>query len=632
MVEEAWEAHGRYYGRKNPEMEFSCKIECEVSPATIFNRHYDADVIVSRGGTAMGLKSGNYLTPVVEIPITSKDLDSSIATAIGEYGMRRVGFVGTDNMVYNLRYITPRPNLSAKIYRIPSVDKEDLIDGVERAVADGAEIIIGGSNTNRYCQERGICASLLQSSVESIFQSITEAKRCAMVSYVERRNSTLFRAVLDHSFEGIIVFDENQRIRVFNPTAASMLGRNGADCIGKTAEQALPPSPMNAILYSNRHYTNEIVRINGEPFVLNSVPMTDAGENIGMLITFQGTQTIVDAESRIRDRIYAHGHFARYHFSDILGDSSAMQRAVHQAKRFAAVDTNILLYGETGTGKELFAQSMHNESARADKPFVAVNCAAMPESLMESEFFGYVSGAFTGANKAGKVGLFEMAHRGTIFLDEISEIPLNLQSRLLRVIQEREIMRLGGDRVIPVDMRIICATNRDLLQMIREGKFRDDLYYRLKVLSIELPPLRERGEDILRNMRHFLNHYTDKFGKARITLSPEAARLAMSYDWPGNLRELRNVSEQLAVLHESEQITGAEMLAVLPMKSQAPVVAAPAAREAPPVPDKTAALRDVEREQIQSVLARAHSRKEAAQTLGISKTTLWRKAKEYGLL
>ena len=352
--------------------------------------------------------------------------------------------------------------------------------------------------------------------------------------------------------------------------------------------------------------------------------MNHEGQRLGTLVTFQADQAITNAESRLRDRLHNRGHLARYRFDDILGESPAIRSAIHTAKRFAHVDSNILLTGETGTGKELFVQSIHNESDRANGPFVAVNCAAIPDNLMESELFGYEGGSFTGASKTGKVGLFEAAHEGTIFLDEVSEIPLTLQSRLLRVIQEREVRRVGANRVIPINVRIISATNRDLSEMIRQGTFREDLHYRLKVLSIQLPPLRRREGDLALLMQHYLTYYARKFGKDSILMSPQAVRCAENYAWPGNIRELRNVSEQLAVLCEGSVITADDIASVLPVET---------AYSKPLVPQDQddSSLDGLQKRQIIDVLSRASSRKEAAGMLGISKTTLWRRCRELGL-
>ena len=621
VVHEAWALYEKLFGKRQ---DLRYTVDCEIQPEVIVSRHYDADVIVSRGGTAASLKARNVLKPVVEIPITASDMASSIRLALARHGKKPIGVVGTINTIRSVYFMKKEFPVSVKPYPTASVNIRDLIDGMERAVADGCGLILAGHRTCDYCEKHGIPAGLIFSSVESVFLAIIEAMRCADVSRVERQNSLIFRATVEHLFEGIIVVDKDNMIRTFNPTAAELLERRPQDCIGQSVRQALPDGRLSAILCGDQSYTNEIVRINGNNCVLNCVAMDHDGRRLGTLVTFQAAQSITNAESRLRDRLRVSGHSARYHFDDILGESTPIHTAIRQARRFAQVDSNILLMGETGTGKELFAQSIHNESERANGPFVAVNCAAIPENLMESELFGYERGAFTGASKTGREGLFEAAHEGTIFLDEVSEIPLTLQTRLLRVIQEREVRRVGANRVVPINVRIICATNRDLLEMIRQGRFREDLYYRLKVLSIQLPPLRERDGDAAIIMQHYLTYYARKFGKNKITLSPEAVGRISGYRWPGNIREIRNISEQLAVLCDSDLISASDVDPVLP--------AEPSARAAFTLRrDDDPSLDSLQKKRIAEVLARSRSRKEAAEALGISKTTLWRKCKEMGL-
>lgn len=621
VVHEAWQLHDQLFGKSK---ELTYTVDSEIRPEAVVSRHYNADVIVSRGGTAASLKARHVLTPVVEIPITTGDMMASIRQAVAVHGEMPVGVVGTLNTIRSVYFMPMDFPFSVTPYPTASVNIRDLVEGMERAVAAGARLILAGHNTCHYCAEHGIPAGVIRSSVESVLLAIIEAKRCAGVSQAERANSQMFRAVVEHVFEGIIAVDRNNLIRTFNPAAGELLGRKPGDCIGQPVHLVLPEGRLGAILSGNQSYTNEIVRINGNNCVLNSVLMTHEGQRLGTLVTFQAAQSVTNAENRIRDRLRVSGHLARYRFEDILGESPAIRTAIHQARRFAQVDSNILLMGETGTGKELFAQSIHLESERANGPFVAVNCAAIPESLMESELFGYEGGAFTSASKGGKEGLFEAAHEGTIFLDEVSEIPLTLQSSLLRVIQEREVRRIGANRVVPINVRIICATNRDLLEMIRQGKFRQDLYYRLKVLSVQLPPLRHREGDMGRMMQHFLTYYGRKFGKEEITLSPAAVERVSRYPWPGNIREMRNISEQLAVLSESSLISAADVDAVLP------------ATPGYVTPDHPASLADasletMERRQIQEALSRCRTKAEAAQVLGISKATLWRKCQKMGL-
>ena len=619
VVHEAWALHERIFGKS---LDLRYTVTFAIEPEEILTKHFDADVIISRGGTAAALKEQNCLIPVVEIPITVSDMTESLRRAIAKYGEMPIGVVGTVNTIRAIYFMQNPFPVPIRPYTTSSVHLRDLVEGMERAVKDGCQLILAGHNTCHYCDEHGIPAGLIYSSVESVFLAIIEAKRCATVVKTEQENSMIVRGIVENVFEGIIAVDQDNIIRTFNPAAAALLRRKTTDCIGQPLSQALPEGRLSSILRDRHPYTNEIIRIGGDNFVLNSAPMSHDGKQLGTLVTFQAAQTITNAESRLRDRLRASGHLAKYHFEDIQGDSASIRSAIHQARRFAHVDSNILLYGETGTGKELFAQSIHNESDRSVGPFVPVNCAAIPENLMESEFFGYESGAFTGASKSGKTGLFESAHEGTIFLDEVSEIPLTLQSRLLRVIQEREVRRVGGNRVTPINIRIICATNRDLKEMIREGRFREDLYYRLKVLSVDLPPLRDREHDIRKIMQYYLTYYARRFGNTSITLTPEAADLAESYSWPGNIREIRNVSEQLAVLCESDRVEAADIRMVLP-------IAHPVSQE----PRQTICtdLEEMSRLQIIDVLSKTNSRKEAAELLGISKTTLWRKCKEFGI-
>jgi propionate catabolism operon transcriptional regulator len=278
---------------------------------------------------------------------------------------------------------------------------------------------------------------------------------------------------------------------------------------------------------------------------------------------------------------------------------TARNKAAHYAKSKAA----ILILGESGTGKELFAQAIHNESSRTNQPFVAVNCAALPENLLESELFGYDEGAFTGARKGGKPGLFELAHRGTIFLDEIGEMPLQIQSRLLRVLEEREVMRLGGDRLLPVDIRIVAATNRNIWEMVKNGHFREDLYYRLCVLELYLPQLIARKTDIPLLLNKFLSSYPIGF------LADDLAALCdhpffRVYPWPGNVRELKNFAERASVLYRPGCSID-DLVASLTPRNQ---------------------LLSSEQDQLLETLAEADGNKaDAAKRLGISRTTLWRK-------
>lgn len=318
----------------------------------------------------------------------------------------------------------------------------------------------------------------------------------------------------------------------------------------------------------------------------------------------------------------------RYHFENIVGDSPPMQKVYAMIEKVARTDSTILIRGESGTGKELVARALHNYSRRNEKPFVAINCAALPETLLESELFGYVKGAFTGANKFKK-GLFESAQGGTLFLDEIGSIPVDMQQKLLRVLEEREIRPVGATDTVPVDVRIVAATNENLEEKIQTGNFREDLYYRLSVIPIELPPLRERKEDVKLLLKHFLKVINEQ-EKRDTSVASEVVIALENYSWPGNVRELENVISRAATLCDDNKIE----LQDLPEKIQA--TSAPGHKGTERVPPKSqrgvslkSFLRSKEREYIQYVLDQCEGDKEkAAQSLGISLATFYRKIGE----
>ncbi len=311
----------------------------------------------------------------------------------------------------------------------------------------------------------------------------------------------------------------------------------------------------------------------------------------------------------------------RYGLPGLIAHSPAMQGVLDLVERVAPTDATLLILGESGTGKEVIAKAVHHASPRAARPFVAVNCGAVPETLLESELFGFTRGAFTGA-VASKLGLFEEAHGGTLLLDEIAEMPAALQVKLLRALQSGEIRRLGATQATTIDVRVIAATNRDLAAMIADGSFREDLFYRLNVIEVRLPPLRERREDIPALAEHFMARAAGKLGR-EIRLSAEAVERLLRYPWPGNVRELENAVERAAILTRGETVTPDD----LPPHVAAALTLGPS----PALPRQTS-LADAERSHILTTLERVgRNQSAAAEALGIGRTTLWRKLKEYGL-
>ena len=336
----------------------------------------------------------------------------------------------------------------------------------------------------------------------------------------------------------------------------------------------------------------------------------------GAVVTFQDVTQIQQMEARVRRRIHASGHVAGFSFDNIVGNSAILKQTVGIAKEFSITPSSILILGESGTGKEIFAQSIHNFSERRQGPFVAINCAALPGQILESELFGYVGGAFTGANPKGKLGLFEIAHGGTLFLDEISEMEYTIQGKLLRVLQEKKVMRLGSDSVIPVDVRVIAASNKNLKSLVNENTFRADLYYRLNVLQLRIPPLRERKEDIKLLAEYFLKEHAGIM-KRHLKLAPSAIQALTLYTWPGNIRELQNIIERVIAVYKRETIDASVINLMLEDQLEGKFLSFV-------IPN--------ELEEISRALTLTNGKyAEAAKMLGISRSTLWRKLKRLGL-
>ncbi len=382
------------------------------------------------------------------------------------------------------------------------------------------------------------------------------------------------------------------------------------------------------------------LKSSGARVVIGKIAMTREAQKSGMngVIITSGKEAVVQAIREAKSILVAglqkrkgyfipptnrlaagKGHYARYTFDDLLGNNPRFLEVIRQAREYATVNSTVLISGETGTGKEMFAHAIHLAGPRKAGPFVAVNCAGLPENLLESELFGYVEGAFTGARKSGKPGLFELADQGTIFLDEIGEMSPRLQARVLRVLEEGEIMRLGDERIVRIDVRTIAATNRDLSLMVKDQLFRKDLYYRINVLPLEIPPLHGRGGDAVLLAEHFLSLLCEQLGKEPLYLSPEARREISLYQWPGNIRELRNVAERLALQCRGPQVSGAEF-------ARAAGLAALAGLSPQSNGSLFETVESLERQVILETVAQAQgNRSEAARRLGISRSTLWRR-------
>lgn len=568
------------------------------------------EILITRGGTASAIRKAGLELVVVEIPITGFDIIQTVEEA-KRFG-RVIGAVAFPSMIRGIGCLSSSLGLEIRLY--PITDESEAAAKVAQAVAEGATVVIGGYITGNAAADIGVDCVIIKSSGEAILQAAEEAKRIAYARGIEKAKSGLFRTVLDYSYEGIISVDAKLAVTFFNPVAEKILNTRSETVLGKSLSTLWPAFDIADVVRSMHDETRQIVGIDNIDIMCNKAPIIVDGVAVGAVIAFQDVTQIQQMEAKVRHRIYASGHVANFTFPDIVCRSPAMERIKEVARDFALLDLSILIEGETGTGKELFAQSCHRSSPHANGPFVAINCAALPRDILESELFGYVGGAFTGASPKGKPGLFEIAHGGTIFLDEVSEIDRVTQGKLLRILQERKVMRLGSDRIVPFDVRVITATNRNLRELIARNKFRSDLYYRLNVLHIRIPPLRQRKGDTALLAQHFLE---TRRANRELEFSPAALRELEHHDWPGNVRELQNVVERAIVACKGTTVDVAIVREIL--DDQNPD--APAGEHA-----------SFEAEQIREALAEARWKyASAAQSLGISRTTLWRKIKRFGI-
>jgi PAS domain S-box-containing protein len=525
-------------------------------------QEWGAEVIVSRGGTAAYIAEHTDI-PVVEIEVTALDMLRAFNRAGRDASM--VGIAGFKNIIYECESLYDF--LGINLRQVTILDDCDDA-GMKQVVDEGIRILVGDALAVRFANKVGMSCILIESGKASIYKAIREAEAVARVRRKEQARTEMLRTIIDSSTDGIIAIDDTARITLFNRTAEDLFGVSQSEVAGCPVAEIIPTTRLPHVLRTGEPEIGEVQLIGKRQIATKRIPIR-AGEQVtGVVATFQEVSQLQKFEQSVRRKIYDKGLTAKFHLNQIIGESSALRKARQLARTYAATDSTVTITGETGTGKELFAQGIHNLSPRCDAPFVAVNCAALPESLLESELFGYEEGAFSGAKKGGKMGLVELAHRGTLFLDEIGEMPLSLQSRILRIIQEKEVMRLGGDKITPVNVRILVATNQDLTQLVAAKRFREDLYYRLNVLPLHLPPLRERPDDIGLLAEHFIRRFAARRPAVK-TVSPGGVEALREYPWFGNVRELANVVERLVLLSPGPVIERRQVEEVLNVAGRA---------------------------------------------------------------
>lgn len=567
------------------------------------------DVFISRGRTAQLINNSNPEWSVVEIPFTVLDIFQTIKRS-NLYG-KNIGVIAFAPMIAGLDYFSIVMDTSIRFY--PLNNESEIVPVVLQAIADDIDMIVGGAVICSIANHYKIPFAVIENSPESMRQAAQEAKNITLAKQKEQTKGNLFRVVLDYAYDGIISVDAKGRITIFNPVAERITKITAAKAVGRNISEILPGFEFHQVLSSRKEDLAQLLTINNEQVVCNKVPLRVNNEVVGVVINFQNVTKFQQMEAKVRRRLFSAGHVASMHFDDIIGTSQQIKNSTSLARDFAQTESAILILGETGTGKEVFAQSIHNGSNRSQGPFVALNCAALPEQILESELFGYVGGAFTGASQKGKAGLFEVAHGGTLFLDEIGEMTSVTQGKLLRVLQEKQVMRVGSDRVTPIDVRIISATNRPLKQLVNEKKFRADLYYRLDVLQLRLHPLRDRNEDVIAFARFFLEKHAAKMNR-NLKFSSSALKELTRHNWPGNIRELQNVVERILATLRGKTIDTKIVQMHLEDQFDSEI---------------SLQLQNAELEDIRRALVLSRGKhSEAAKILGISRSTLWRRLKK----
>lgn len=578
------------------------------------------DVIVARGYTAKKTKKEYLSLPTVELVISSYDIIRSLQECKRRFNPKKVAFCGFYGALYGAKEFGEIVGCEVEVYT-PS-NYKDLDKVIKQAKKEGYEAIIGGYSVQLYASKLGLDSIVIRTGEEAILQSLNEAIRTVDLLKEERIKAEMYRIITKSSKEGIMYVDKEGTIRVDNNTARDIMQKNSLCYIKIKDEFPFLEEGFRRALEGGKEISNQINKLKNKTIIsVSYTPVVIREEVSGVVINLVDITRVQELESQIRKKLSEKGLRAKYNFSDVVHKSDIMRKTIEMAKLYARSTSNIIIVGETGTGKEIFAQSIHNSSLRKDGPFVAVNCAALPENLLESELFGYVEGAFTGTSKGGKMGLFEQAHNGTVFLDEISEVAPNLQSKLLRVLQEHEVRRIGDNKVVSVNVRIISATNKSLKTLAQRGQFREDLLYRLDVLRVFLPPLRKRGEDVEELFLYLLNKIYLKNGIGRLKVDNSALKVLHNHSFPGNIRELTNIVERVCVLNDGGAINK-EILeqALYPHDIEYEEVEKGKDKTLDEMKHKS------EMEMIKWALDECSGNKtKAAKLLGIDRTTLWRK-------
>lgn len=588
-----------------------------------------AVVLIARGNHASLIRQKTDI-PLVEIILTGQEIAKLIYQAKKVLNKQNplIGLIGFRNMFGEVKSF--EEILGVRINEYPVKYSDEIEATVKKACEDKVDMIIGGEIAIGLAEKLKIPNMFLKSGEDSLSEAFRIAEKVAYAIDLEKKNTAEFKTILDYSFSAIIKLDSSGNIIILNYLAEKILSKHVEDLIGKHISKVFDlfdDSLIESVLTKGKRLYSILLQKDKLSLVANIAPITVDEKVEGAIISFQEFKKIQEMEAEIRKEVYKRGYIAKNNFSQIIGDSEYMNETKLLAKTYSKYDSPIIITGEYGIGKELFAKCIHNESLRRNSPFVTVDCASMPHEILEKKLYGYVDTNYT--HMPVRKGLFEIAHTGTIYFDKITEMSIYDQLSLLRVIKENSIVRLDEDRALPIDVRIICSVDKDILSLMKEGKFSEELYYELNVLALNILPLRDRKKDIEVLLGYYIDKYSNEYMKY-VYLNDAAKEIILSYPWPGNAQQLIKFCQKVIVL-STKKVLDEEFISDC-LKDYLPFINRKQINVDAQTERPVVVYRNQEASRILELLNKYNgNRGKVAGELNISKTTLWRKIKKYNI-
>jgi transcriptional regulator, propionate catabolism operon regulatory protein len=575
-----------------------------------------ASVIVSRGGLGEYLHTEAKI-PYVHIPVTPYDLLRAVSQVYGK-GYRKIVVLMFDQIINDTEAFS-LDFKDATVQVLSYNNSKELTLLLQDLIkTEQVDSIIGDRRAVLSAEKYSLYTYLLKSGQEALQVALEQAIRTLELKYQEQSKHKELELILHSMQQAVVVVDNKNRIKIYNQKAKMIFPRLKNLAQSNEYREVISNETLIHHINNQEDHRNVLIEVENQKVLATTLITRTNGVYAGAIQMFENLNDIQQLELKIRKEVYKKGLIAKHTFSDIITINDEMKNLIQTAAVYARSEGTVLIYGETGTGKELFAQSIHNASHRQRNPFVSLNCGSLSESLLESELFGYEEGSFTGANRGGRGGLLELAHEGTLFLDEINEMSRAFQTKLLRVLQEEEVRRVGGNRNIPIDVRIICASNVPIEELIEQGKFKEDFFYRISTLPLSLLPLRERRDDIIPLTVHFLKIEMDRENRYLTWQDTSSFSPLLSYPWQGNARELQNLVRRLVITYPYQDITknGLEQYLKTSLTKRKQEIRIP-------VFDS---YKDMERELWTKLYHQfTGTKKEFCRKYEVSETTLWRK-------